>query len=186
MSTDTKTSFVLHLDMLEDIADMNSEEKASFLDFVIGYNDGTITIDDVESASDRRFYRLFQKQFDRDTSKWLKTKASRSKAGKKGGRPVASSKKQKKPDDQFELAWTLYQRKGSKSIALKYWGKLSDVDREAIIAKIPLYLEDKPEVKFRKDFQGWINPDNRLWEVKTIGELDKAARSTDAFAQFRT
>lgn len=175
---DKKTSFVLHLDMLEDIADMTDTEKASFLDFVIGYNDGSLTMEDVASAADRRFYRLFQKQFDRDNAKWLKTKAARAEAGKKSGearaKPAAKTRKRTPSDDPlFEQAWTLYQRKGSKPQAKKYWSKLSEVDKEAIIQKIPIYLADKPEVKFRKNMEGWINPANRLWEVKTIAELEQ-------------
>ena len=85
-----KTSFVLHLDMLEDIDEMTDAEKAGFLDFAIKYNLGLINLEDIESAHDRRYYRLFANQFDRDHAKWMTTKDKRREAGKKGGLAKAS------------------------------------------------------------------------------------------------
>ena len=84
-------SFVLHLDMLEDIKEMTTEEKAGFLDFVVNYNLGLVNLDDIEAGATKRFYRLFAKQFDRDHAKWLKTKEKRRLAGKKGGLAKASN-----------------------------------------------------------------------------------------------
>lgn len=68
----------------------------------------------------------------------------------------------------FERAWILYERKGSRKVALKYWMRISEKDRALIISKIPEYIAANPEERFRKDFQGWINPSNRLWENKVI------------------
>jgi len=83
-------SFVLHLDMLEDIKEMTTEEKAGFLDFVVNYNLGLVNLDDVEAGATKRYYRLFANQFDRDHSKWMTTKEKRREAGKKGGLAKAS------------------------------------------------------------------------------------------------
>ena len=88
--TERKTSFVLHLDMLEDIDEMTDAEKAGFLDFAIKYNLGLIKLEDIESAHDRRYYRLFANQFDRDHAKWVTTRDKRREAGKKGGQAKAS------------------------------------------------------------------------------------------------
>ena len=88
--TERKTSFVLHLDMLEDIDEMTDAEKAGFLDFAIKYNLGLINLEDIESSHDRRYYRLFANQFDRDHAKWMTTKDKRREAGKKGGLAKAS------------------------------------------------------------------------------------------------
>ncbi len=65
--------------------------------------------------------------------------------------------------EEFDEVWVLYGRKGNKQSALRYWLKLSDKDRTAIKAAIPSYLETR-ERKYRKDFSGWINPTNRMWE----------------------
>jgi hypothetical protein len=85
-----KMSFVLHLDMLEDIKEMTTEEKAAFLDFVCGYNLGTMSIDDIEAGATKRYFRLFANQFDRDHQKWMATKEKRKIAGQKGGLAKAS------------------------------------------------------------------------------------------------
>ena len=87
---ESKTSFVLHLDMLEDIKEMTVEEKAGFLDFVVNYNLGTIDLDDISPGAAKRYFRLFANQFDRDHSKWMATKEKRKLAGRKGGLAKAS------------------------------------------------------------------------------------------------
>jgi hypothetical protein len=85
-----KTSFVLHLDMLEDIQEMTNEEKAAFLDFVVNYNLGKINLEDIPAGATKRYFRLFANQFDRDHQKWMNTKEKRKQAGKKGGLAKAS------------------------------------------------------------------------------------------------
>lgn len=65
---------------------------------------------------------------------------------------------------QFEKCWSMYERYGSKKKALDYWQKHSQEDRDAIEATIPQYVASTPGCEYRKHFEGWINPDNRLWE----------------------
>jgi hypothetical protein len=96
-----KESFVLHLDMLQDVKHMGIEEKAQFLDFVINYNEGRASIDDLEPGMFKSFMRLFANQFDRDTEKWEKTRQRRSESGRKGGL-AKSSKCYEKPSKCYE------------------------------------------------------------------------------------
>ena len=96
-----KESFVLHLDMLQDVKHMSIEEKAQFLDFVINYNEGRASIDDLEPGMFKSFMRLFANQFDRDTEKWEKTRQRRSESGRKGGL-AKSSKCYEKPSKCYE------------------------------------------------------------------------------------
>jgi len=72
----------------------------------------------------------------------------------------------------FDRCWTIYQKKGNKSQAFKYWKKLTDDQREAVEVAIPAYVSSRPEKKFRKDFQGWINPEYKRWE----DEVEAAAQ----------
>lgn len=90
--TERKESFVLHLDMLQDIKAMSHEEKAQFLDFIIAYNLGETTIEDIPCGMFRNYLRLFANQFDRDHEKWIKTKHRRAEAGRKGGLAKANQK----------------------------------------------------------------------------------------------
>ena len=96
-----KESFVLHLDMLQDVKHMGIEEKAQFLDFVINYNEGRASIDDLEPGMFKSFMRLFANQFDRDTEKWEKTRQRRSESGRKGGL-AKSSKCYEEPSKCYE------------------------------------------------------------------------------------
>ena len=63
----------------------------------------------------------------------------------------------------FEKCWVAYERKGNKQIALRYWKKLSTDDQQSVNKFIPAYIKSR-EYKYRKDFQGWVNPANRMWE----------------------
>ena len=66
----------------------------------------------------------------------------------------------------FEEAFRNYDRKGSKAKAFKYWQMLTPEDRAAIIKAMHAYCQrySGPDFQFRKDFDGWINPDERRWE----------------------
>ena len=76
-----------------------------------------------------------------------------------------SSTRSKQPSysQDFDDAWALYGRRGSKPQSFKYWRRLTDDQRSQIVATIPAYLECVKAGRPQKDFQGWINPDNELW-----------------------
>lgn len=70
----------------------------------------------------------------------------------------------KEMNASFTALWTTYEGYGAKGKALAYWKRLSEEERAAIIAKAPAYVASTPGCAYRKQLEGWINPDNRLWE----------------------
>lgn len=58
--------------------------------------------------------------------------------------------------EDFERAFVLYERKGSKADAYKRWQKLTEVEKELVFKHIPHYLSAH-EVQYRKDFSGYLN-----------------------------
>jgi len=125
--------------------------------------------------------------------------------GKKGGRPpkIKGDKPHGSPDSKphgsilqkrnrkgigkeeegntlFERVWVMYRRKGTKQKALQYWDKLSADDHKAIESAIPAYIASCSEIRYQKNFEGWINPANRMWENEIVtdepqkksGEID--------------
>ena len=82
-----------------------------------------------------------------------------------------NKKRREEDNDSFELAWANYGRKGNKATALRYWNKLNSSEHAEIHARIPEYHADNPEVTFRKDFQGWINPSSKMWRDSLKLEL---------------
>ena len=88
-------------------------------------------------------------------------------------------------EKEFEQVWILYQRKGNKQTALRYWKKLSQKDKEAIKAKIPSYVNTTPELRFRKDFQGWINPSNRIWENQIVPNEQTSVEKEEDFSDYK-
>ena len=81
----------------------------------------------------------------------------------KGEQPIPDTKTNTKPDTLFEECWKLYGRKGNKQTSMVSWKKLSEADKLLIKEKIPVYVQLR-EKQYRKDFQRWINPTNRMWE----------------------
>ena len=87
--------------------------------------------------------------------------------------PIPDTKPNTKTDKLFDECWALYGKKGNKARAVQYWAKLTEGDKENIKLAIPTYVKSR-ERKYRKDFQGWINPTYRMWEdeiVETIKEV---------------
>jgi hypothetical protein len=59
-------------------------------------------------------------------------------------------------DEDFEFAWLLYRRKGSKKKALEQWAKLTDEEKETAKGHIPAYIESVSDVKYQKDFERYL------------------------------
>ena len=94
-------------------------------------------------------------------------KASTSDNAKTKQRKVKVKEKVKENTEEeasFEHLWKIFERYGARKKASDYWARLSEEDRSAVIAKAPEYVRSTPGCEYRKQLEGWINPDNRLWE----------------------
>lgn len=87
---------------------------------------------------------------------------------------TSKSTSQEGKDATFESLWIIYDRYGAKAKALAYWKKLPQEDRDAITAIAPEYVASTPGCEYRKQLEGWINPDNRLWERPIIQKKGSA------------
>ncbi|QDP67707.1 MAG: hypothetical protein Unbinned15contig1001_17 [Prokaryotic dsDNA virus sp.] len=85
--------------------------------------------------------------------------------------PIPYTKQDTKTDILFDECWAMYGKKGNKKTAIRYWKKYSEEDKLSIQSKIIPYISSR-EYKYRKDFQGWINPIYRMWEDQ-IEEKEK-------------
>lgn len=59
-------------------------------------------------------------------------------------------------DEDFEFAWLLYRRKGSKKKAIEQWVKLTDEEKETAKGHIPAYIESVSDIKYQKDFERYL------------------------------
>ena len=99
-----------------------------------------------------------------DQTKWYTIQCSELNNRKLyNNQPIPYTKQDTKTDTIFDECWAMYGRKGNKKTSLRYWTKLSEEDKLCIQDKIIPYIQSR-EYKFRKDFQGYINPANRIWE----------------------
>lgn len=73
----------------------------------------------------------------------------------------SSKKKEKEYPEDFEKAWELYKRKGSKMNAFKRWNQLSESDKEKAFIHIPFYIKSN-DMHYLKDFEGYLN--NRYFD----------------------
>ena len=65
----------------------------------------------------------------------------------------------------FESCWELFGKYGVKKKALEYWRKIPADDRQAIADAIPDYMDVVANGRKQMQFEGWINPLNRKWDV---------------------
>jgi hypothetical protein len=77
--------------------------------------------------------------------------------------------------DEFESAWKSFGGTGTKTVAYRFWQKLSQADRDSVVSRMPAYVASEPDERYRGHFSSWINPDKRKWENKL-----KAGESTES------
>ena len=86
--------------------------------------------------------------------------------------------------EKFEKAWAMFGRTGSKVQSFSYWKTIPEEDQDLIIQAIPSYLRVVSAGRRKKDFQGWINPKNRLWDQdwgSSLREWTKDEKKTQAW-----
>lgn len=83
--------------------------------------------------------------------------------------PIPNTNTDTKTDTLFDECWAMYHRKGNRQTALRYWNRLTLEDKLSIQSKIIPYISSRDK-KYWKDFQGWINPINRIWEDEIVKE----------------
>lgn len=76
-------------------------------------------------------------------------------------------------DLDFVTLWKSFEGCGARGKAWAYWQKLTAEDRAAILAKAPAYVKSTPGGKYRKNLEGWINPDERRWERPIVNRDDQ-------------
>jgi len=63
----------------------------------------------------------------------------------------------------FDTIWEMYGKPvGKKEFIEPLWDALSEEDKEAIFAYIPLYVKSTPDTKYRKNFNNFLS--ERYWE----------------------
>jgi hypothetical protein len=73
----------------------------------------------------------------------------------------------------FEIFWDLYDKKvGDRKKLETKWSSLTDEERSQVIEHIPKYKEARPDKKYRKDPQGYLN--NKVWQDEIISDSSKA------------
>jgi len=95
-------------------------------------------------------------------------KPSGSKSVKRKGkeRKGKEEEKEKNKKESFDFCWSLFGSYGNKQKASRYWMRLSEKDQKNIKSRIPIYLQYLKDTGVsKKMFDGWINPENRIWET---------------------
>lgn len=67
----------------------------------------------------------------------------------------------------FCTVWRMYGKPVGNAVWLeKQWNDLPDTDKEAILGYVPLYVAERPDPKYRKNFSNFLA--ERTWETKPI------------------
>lgn len=61
----------------------------------------------------------------------------------------------KESDELFETCWVAYRRKGSKKKAKEYWRKLTDAEKENVMAHTKAYVKSR-DLCYQKDFERYL------------------------------
>ena len=67
----------------------------------------------------------------------------------------------------FRTVWRMYGKPVGNAVWLeRQWNALPDADKEAILRYVPLYVAERPDPKYRKNFSNFLA--ERTWETKPI------------------
>lgn len=96
-------------------------------------------------------------------------------------RPAATTKEEKALEegkkgintDGFDDFWSAYAYAKKKPDAIKAWARLSAEDRAACMAKVPAFVQSKPDKQFRPYPASFLN--GRMWEDEIIFPLFSTA-----------
>ena len=67
----------------------------------------------------------------------------------------------------FCTVWRMYGKPVGNAVWLeRQWNALPDADKEAILGYVPLYVAERPDPKYRKNFSNFLA--ERTWETKPI------------------
>jgi hypothetical protein len=75
-----------------------------------------------------------------------------------------------KGDDEFERAWEMMMRRGSKPTALSEWKKLADEDKIQAMAYLPTYVRSVRDKQYLVHFERYLK--KRYWDGKDELEND--------------
>lgn len=72
----------------------------------------------------------------------------------------------------FADFWNLYAKKVDTESCNKKWDKLTLLEQQEIMAKLPAYIAATPDIKYRKNPSTWLN--NKCWkdEIKVFGQSE--------------
>lgn len=79
---------------------------------------------------------------------------------------VKENKEIKIIEEEFELFWNIYDKKTGKDKCLKKWLSLKDNEKVIIFEKLPLYINNTLDVKYRKDPLTYLN--GKHWNDEII------------------
>ena len=106
-----------------------------------------------------------------------KSKVEESKQEKSSTLNSRSTVVQRSLDLLFESCWESFGKYGVKKKALEYWRKIPEHDRQAIAEAIPDYIDVVANGRKQMQFEGWINPINRKWDVDWKRAADVESKS---------
>lgn len=173
-----KNSFILYTNIYETVKQLPKEKAGELFVTILEY------VNDLNPEPDDLLVKIafepIKQALKADLKKWISYQEKQADNGKKGGRPKkeeteplkeetqktqAFSEKPKKTEyvfvfdsvieSEYEILWTLYEKKGSKKKAKEIFAKLKPEERNGLAKAIEIYKSNR-EYRFRKDFERFL------------------------------
>ena len=79
--------------------------------------------------------------------------------------------KASKNNDEFDLVWAMYGKKGNRKTSLAKFNKMKDSSKKLMAHHLPRYIDSTPDKQFRKNLETYINQE--CWNDEVIEKLSK-------------
>lgn len=188
-----RKSFLIHIDSLDILDDLTNDQCGELFKAIKSYQQN----EEIKlSAIAKIAFSPFKNQFKRDFEKYQLTCERRALAGSIGGKQkVANATKCKqkvanladnknktnnknKSDNknitltaEFDLVWSMYDKKGNKKTSLAKFNKLSDSNKKLMAEHLPKYIRSTPDKQYRKNLETYINQE--CWNDEIVVRLTK-------------
>lgn len=187
-----KETFIVRTEWMDAILDLSPSNQATIFCNLFYYHADKDNLINLKNPQVKVLWKIIEPSLRRNISRYDKRIETSKENGKMGGRPPKPKKPNSKPNNlnnpdsvsvsdsdsdkeinSFDLFWELYDKKTGRPKAEQAWKKLSEPEKVAAMAYIPLYKTAQPDKKFRKNAQGFLN--QKGWEDEII-----TAHSNDA------
>ena len=96
----------------------------------------------------------------------------------KNDKKVKNDKNEENNNGEFELVWSMYEKKGNKKTSQNKFNNMTDTNKQLMAKHLPEYVKSTPNKQYRKNLETYINQECWNDELSDKGEVSQYSAIT--------